>query len=135
MLQDLYQSNWFWLPLLIVFVVQGLLCSSHVKFVLLKMCRYYIIAMIGIQLLVSVTHPMMRILLFDLGTRAFMFLEAAELFWFAWSAWRTGIYHYQSLPEEEVSLPLLIWYAVSALIYLGWIALGVSFAFTMVPGM
>jgi hypothetical protein len=135
MLQSLYAATWLWLPLLIMFIVQGLHSSPHLKFALLKISRYYIVGIIAIQLLVPASHPIMRVLLFDLGTRLFLFVEATEFFWFAWSAWRTSTYQHLNVPDGEVSLPLLVWYAVSALIYLGWIALGVSFAFTLTPGM
>ena len=133
-LRGMADATWLWLPLLVLFLVQGLQCSPTVKFTLFKIGRYYIVSIIGIQFLVSPTHPILRAFLFDLGTRTFLFLEAAELLWFGWSAWRTGTYHHQSLPDGEVTLALLIWYAVSALLYLGWIILGVAFAFTLLPG-
>ena len=134
-LEGLYRATWLWVPFVILFAVQGLHCSPHVKFSLFKMSRYYIIAIVGIQLLVPDSHLPLRALLFDVGTRTFLLIEGAELLWFALSAWRTGTYQGLNVPDGEVSLGLLIWYVISALLYLGWLILGVSFAFTMVPGM
>ncbi len=61
--QRLYEASWLWLPMLVLFLVQGLHCSPSVKLVLFKIALYYIVAAIGLQLLVPATHLDLRIML------------------------------------------------------------------------
>jgi hypothetical protein len=134
-LEWLHGATWLWLPFLIGFLVQGLHCSPHAKLILYKLILYYSILAIALELLVPVSHLALRTLLFDLITRGFLFIATAEMLWFAWSIWRTGMYQHQSLPDEEVSPGQIIWYTVSAFLFLVWAMAGVAFAFTVVPGM
>lgn len=155
-LHDIYDATWLWLPLLVLFLVQGLRCSSSIKLMLFKIALYYIVAAIGLQLLVPTAHLALRTMLFDLMTRVFFFIQAAEILWSSWHAAPVpasgGVLKPQKLMEEEDddALPLprmarqrwltphrkvLLLYVVSVLVYLGWTILGLTFAFTLTPGM
>jgi hypothetical protein len=154
-LQDVYDANWLWLPFLVLFLVQGLHCSLPVKLVLLKIALYYIVAAIGLQLLLPATHLALRTMLFDLTTRVFLFIQATEILWNSWNARSAltiggGALKQQKLFEddednEQPGVPrrrgltphhlLLILYVISALLYLGWTIVGLTFAFTLMPGM
>ena len=163
-LQNVYEANWLWLPLIVLFLIQGLRCSSPVKLMLFKIALYYIVSEIGLQLLVPSAHLALRTMLFDLTTRVFLFIQAAEILW---SSWNTGpvlaiggsVLKQQKLiadddeDDDDDTLPrgtltgrtrrtfltphhkVLILYVVSALLYLGWTILGLTFAFTLTPGM
>jgi hypothetical protein len=155
-LQNIYDATWLWLPFLVLFLVQGLHCSLPVKLILFKIALYYIVAAIGLQLLLPTTHLTLRILLFDLTTRVFLFIQGAEILWNSWDAspalaLQGGVLKQKKLldddEDEDAGLAgarrrgltthhkLLILYIVSALLYLGWMALGLLFAFTLTPGM
>ena len=149
-LRELYTATWVWLPFLILFLVQGLRCSPQVKLVLFKIGLYYIVCAIGLQLLLPAAHLGLRTMLFDLTTRAFLFIQAAEMLWNSWSANPSRSLMQPQLvdddddEDEPVRLvrrgitahqKALIGYAVMALLYLGWTLLGVLFAFTLTPGM
>jgi hypothetical protein len=150
--QRLYEASWLWLPVLVLFLVQGLHCSPSIRLALFKIALYYIVAAIGLQLLMPTAHLSLRVLLFDLTSRVFLFIHAAEILWSAWSTRAVvvnALKQQQPLDDgEEQNEPaaprrqrlsrqqqLLIWYALIALLYLGWAALGVAFAFTLTPGM
>lgn len=160
-LQDVYEATWLWMPLLVLFLVQSLRCSLSVKLILFKIALYYIVAEIGLQLLIPPTHLALRMLLFDLTTRVFLFIQAAEILWSSWSAGPAlamggAVLKQQLIADDEDddnSLPaltlsgkarrqwlsphhkVLILYVVSALLYLIWTILGLAFAFTLTPGM
>src|SRR4029077_15993718 len=146
----------------VLFLVQGLRCSSSVKLMLFKIALYYIVSEIGLQLLVSSTHLALRTMLFDLTTRVFLFIQAAEILWSSWSAAPAltmggAVLKQRKLivddEDDDNSLPaltlpgkarkqwltlhhkVLILYVVSAFLYLGWTILGLAFAFTLTPGM
>jgi len=162
-LQNVYEATWLWLPLIVLFLIQGLRCSSSVKLMLFKIALYYIVSEIGLQLLVPSAHLALRTMLFDLTTRVFLFIQAAEILWSSWNAGPAlaiggGVLKQQKLiaddeDEDDDTLPrgtltgrtrrqflaphhkVLILYVVSALVYLGWTILGLTFAFTLMPGM
>jgi hypothetical protein len=155
-LPSIYSATWLWLPFLVLFLVQGLHCSSPVKLVLFKIALYYIVAAIGLQLLVPTTHLTLRIMLFDLTTRVFLFIQGAEILWNSWNASPALVIQGGSLKQKKLldddededggqlrarqrglttHRKLLIFYIVSALLYLGWTVLGLTFAFTLTPGM
>lgn len=161
-LQDVYEATWLWMPLLVLFLVQGLRCPSSVKLMLFKISLYYIVSEIGLQLLVPSAHLALRTMLFDLTTRVFLFIQAAEILWSSWSAspalaMGSAVLKQQKLiPDDEdddnslptLALPgkarkqwltlhhkMLVLYVVSAFLYLGWTILGLAFAFTLTPGM
>jgi hypothetical protein len=155
-LPSIYGATWLWLPFLVLFLVQGLHCSPSVKLVLFKIALYYIVAAIGLQLLVPTTHLTLRIMLFDLTTRVFLFIQGAEILWNSWNVGPALVIQGGSLKQkklldddedEDSGQPgahrrgltthrkLLIFYIVSALLYLGWTVLGLTFAFTLTPGM
>jgi hypothetical protein len=123
-LEWLYNATWLWLLWFILFLTQTLRCSPRAKLVLFKIGQYYIVLVIALQLLVPVSHLVLRTLLFDLSTRMFLFIQAAELLWTAWNS--------HDEQDEETPLRQLIGYAISALLYLGWAVLGVIFAFKLV---
>lgn len=160
-LHDIYNAAWLWLPLLVLFLVQGLHCSPPLKLMLFKISLYYIVSEIGLQLLVPTAHLALRTMLFDLTTRVFLFIQAAEILWSSWHAAPAlasggGVLKQQKLIEDDEdddilpinTLPgrsrrrwltphykLLLMCAVSASLYLGWTLLGLAFAFTLTPGM
>ncbi|HEU5375882.1 MAG TPA: hypothetical protein VFV38_10615 [Ktedonobacteraceae bacterium] len=158
-LQNVYEATWLWMPIIVLFLVQGLRCSSPVKLMLFKIALYYIVSEIGLQLLVPSAHLALRTMLFDLTTRVFLFIQAAEILWSSWNAGLAlggGALKQQKLLADDedddnslsVSLPrkarrqwltphhkVLLLYVVSALLYLGWTILGLAFAFTLTPGM
>ncbi len=162
--QNVYEATWLWLPLIVLFLIQGLRCSSSVKLMLFKIALYYIVSEIGLQLLVPSAHLVLRTLLFDLTTRVFLFIQAAEILWSSWNvspalAIGGGVLKQQKLiadeedEDDDDTLPrgtlngrsgkpwlaphhkVLVLYVVSALVYLGWTILGLTFAFTLTPGM
>ena len=159
--QHIYEASWLWLPFLVLFLVQGLHCSPKVRPILFKNALYYIVAAIGLHLLLPAAHLALRNLLFDITTRVFLFIQVSELLWSCWSmrpALATpGIFVQQKLvakkededdedeeddnevhiaPQEGLpSYRLLIFYGVSTLFYLGWMVVGIMFAFTLTPGM
>ena len=158
-LQAVYAATWLWLPFLVLFLVQGLRCSPSGKLLLFKIALYYIVSAIGLQLLVPTAHLALRTMLFDLTTRVFLFIQAAELLWNTWNVGpaftlKGGVLKHRPLDEEDESdedtktlpakkqLPwltpyhtLLIVYVMSTLLYLGWTILGLMFAFTLTPGL
>jgi hypothetical protein len=155
-LQGIYGATWLWLPLLVLFLVQGLSCSPPVKLVLFKIALHYIMAAIGLQLLLPTAHLALRVVLFDLTARVFLFIQAAEILWNSWDARPAlaiggGVLKQQKLLEDDDEKngenpgtsrrgftshhKLLILYVASALLYLGWTVLGLMFAFTLTPGM
>jgi hypothetical protein len=155
-LPAIYDATWLWLPFLVLFLVQGLYCLPPVKLILFKIALYYIVAAIGLQLLLPTAHLILRVMLFDLTTRVFLFIQAAEILWNSWSASPAlaiggGALKQQKLlrddDDEDGGKPgmprwgltthhkRLILYVVSALLYLGWTVLGLTFAFTLTPGM
>ena len=152
-LQGIYDATWLWLPFLVLFLVQGLHCSPPVKLMLFKIALYYIVSAIGLQLLIPTTHLALRTMLFDLTTRVFLFIQAAEILWNSWNTIGGGVLKQQPPLEDDEEedatvLPrmtrrrwltphhkLVIVYVVCALLYLGWTLLGLAFAFTLTPGM
>lgn len=163
-LQHVYEATWLWLPLIVLFLIQGLRCSSSVKLMLFKIALYYIVSEIGLQLLVPSAHLALRTMLFDLTTRVFLFIQAAEILWSSWNAGSAlaiegGVLKQQKLiadeddDEDDDTLPrgvltertrrqfltphhkVLILYVLSAFLYLGWMILGLTFASTLTPGM
>ena len=130
---------------------------------LFKISLYYIVSEIGLQLLVPAAHLALRTLLLDLTTRVFLFIQAAEILWSSWHATPAlasggGVLKQQKLIDDEDdadddtlprnTLPgrtrrsfltshhkLLLVCAVSTALYLGWTILGLTFAFTLTPGM
>lgn len=162
-LHGVYDATWLWLPLLVLFLVQGLHCSPPLKLMLFKISLYYIVSEIGLQLLVPAAHLALRTLLLDLTTRVFLFIQAAEILWSYWHATPAlasggGVLKQQKLIDDEDdadddtlprnTLPgrtrrsfltshhkLLLVCAVSTALYLGWTILGLTFAFTLTPGM
>ena len=153
-LRHVYESTWLWLPFLVFFLIQGLHCSPKAKGALLRIALYYIVAAIGLHLLLPTTHLALRNLLFDLATRLFLFIQAAEQLWICWSARpvlsMSGVFGSQKLvakkdeDEDDDEMPLtphgglpaaLIFSAICTLVYLGWLVLGLLFAFTLTPGL
>ena len=155
--REIYEASWLWLPFLVFFLIQGLHCSPKAKGALLRISLYYIVAAIGLPLLLPTTHLALRNLLFDLATRLFLFIQGAELLWISWSTRPAlslaGVFGSQKLvakrdddeDEDEDEMPLaaphgglpaaLIFSAICTLVYLGWLVLGLLFAFTLTPGL
>lgn len=154
--REIYEASWLWLPFLVMFLVQGLHCSPKAKGALLRIALYYIVAAIGLHLLLPITHLALRNLLFDLATRLFLFIQAAEQLWICWSTRPAlspaGVFGSQKLVARKneddddddegpqaaphAALPAaLIFSAICTLVYLGWLVLGLMFAFILTPGL
>lgn len=156
---QLYSATWLWLPLLVLFLVQALRCNTIAKFSLYKLLVYFAMLAIGLQCLWPHAHLALRTLFFDIGARGFLLLGAVEMFWSAYRHRPASTGHtpaqqrtlfedeededrpQQKLPPARWGFPRwkeLIEYAVYvliALVYLGWLLLGMAFAFTFSPGL